>query len=120
MPQENILNTQFTIKINGTALSDAEANYIIEATVDQHTHLPHMFTIRLYDPRMELLDSQKFNLTKTVEISAKTNDGSQVVLIKGEITALEPEFQMAEPPFSLFAVMINLTVCSARAKAKHT
>jgi len=93
MPQENILNTQFTIKINGTALSDAEANYIIEATVDQHTHLPHMFTIRLYDPRMELLDSQKFNLTKTVEISAKTNDGSQVVLIKGEITALEPEFQ---------------------------
>ncbi|MBE2224182.1 MAG: VgrG-related protein [Anaerolineae bacterium] len=93
MPQGNIVNTQCEIKVGGTALTSEEQNLVVETTVDQHTHLPHMFTIRMYDPGMKLLDSKKFDLTKEVEISGTTETGTKIKLIKGEITALEPEFQ---------------------------
>jgi phage protein D len=66
---------------------------IIEVQVDQHSHLPDMFTIRFRDPGFDLLDDGPFDLTKEVEIKAAKQDGEQVVLIKGEITAIEPVFQ---------------------------
>ncbi len=93
MPESNVLNTSGTIKINGAALTPEEMNQVVEVVVDQHTHLPHMFIMRLYDPGLALLDSGKFDLTKEVEISSKTETSSSITLIKGEITALEPEFQ---------------------------
>jgi len=93
MPEENILNTRCDIKVGGTLLADDEHNLVIETIVDQHTHLPHMFTIRMYDPGMALLDSKKFDLTKEVEIIGTTDTGTEISLIKGEITAIEPEFQ---------------------------
>lgn len=93
MPEENVVNTQCTIKVEGTALTDEEQNLVVETIVDQHTHLPHMFTIRMYDPGMEMLDSKKFDLAKQIEITGTTESGTVVKLIKGEITALEPEFQ---------------------------
>ena len=93
MTEENILNTPCKIKVTGTVLADEEQNLVIETIVDQHTHLPHMFTIRMYDPGMALLDSKKFDLTKEIEIIGTTEAGTEITLIKGEITALEPEFQ---------------------------
>ncbi len=93
MPETNVVNTQCEIKVGGTALTNEEQNMVVETIVDQHTHLPHMFTIRMYDPGMSLLDSRKFDLTKEVEISGTTESGTKVKLVKGEITALEPEFQ---------------------------
>jgi phage protein D len=93
MPQENVINTQCEIKIGGSVLPLEEQNLIVETIVDQHTHLPHMFTIRMYDPGMKLLDSKKFDLTKEVEISGTSETGTKTILLKGEITALEPEFQ---------------------------
>ena len=93
MSGDNVLNTQLEIKVGGTALSQEEINLVIEVVVDQHSHLPDMFTIRINDPDMTLLDSKKFDLTKEVEISGLPESGSKVKLIKGEITALEPEFQ---------------------------
>lgn len=93
MPQENVLNTQIAIKVGGSPIEATLLNQVAEAVVDQHTHLPHMFTIRLYDPSLELLDNGPFDLTKEVEITAKTGSNQVVTLIKGEITALEPEFR---------------------------
>ncbi len=66
--------------------------YLAEVIVDQHSHLPHMFSIRFHDPELKLIDSGPFDLTRTVKIEADTEDGTTVTLIEGEITALEPEF----------------------------
>jgi phage protein D len=66
--------------------------HLAEVIVDQHSHLPDMFSIRLHDPELKLIDSGPFDLTKTVKIEADTSDGTTVTLIEGEITALEPEF----------------------------
>ena len=86
------LTSQAYIKVNGSPLKRDIAQKIMETVVDQHTHLPDMFTIRLNDRDLELLDKGPFDLTKEVEIEGETEDGKKYTLMKGEITALEPEF----------------------------
>jgi phage protein D/phage baseplate assembly protein gpV len=93
MADEQPITSQIGIKLGGTAVQPAIMTSIAEVVVDQHSHLPGMFVIRLYDPQLELLDSGPFDLTKEVEISAENSDGQKFTLIKGEITALEPVFE---------------------------
>jgi phage protein D/phage baseplate assembly protein gpV len=56
-----------------------------------------MFTVRLQDSDLKLLDEGPFDLTKEVEIAATKDELSNdaIVLMKGEIVALEPEFNEA-------------------------
>lgn len=89
---DNRISSQFSIKVNGQEAPPDVRGDVQEVTVDQHVHLPGMFVIRVSDPRMERLDGGPFDLTKEVEIAAETEEGDPVVLIKGEITALEPSF----------------------------
>jgi phage protein D/phage baseplate assembly protein gpV len=52
-----------------------------------------MFVIRVHDEGLECMDSGPFELGAEVEIGVKAEDGGQEeTLIKGEITALEPDF----------------------------
>jgi phage protein D len=93
MPNEQTLASQIYIKLGGTAVQTAVMQNMAEVVVDQHSHLPDMFTIRLHDPGLELLDNGPFDLTKEVEIEAAAADDNKVTLVKGEITALEPQFE---------------------------
>lgn len=96
---EKNLSSQIKIQIKGNPLDNAIANRLIEATVDQHTHLPDMFTIRFTDSDMTLLDGDTFTLGKEIKISGDNEQGDAFILIDGEITALEPSFmpgQIAE------------------------
>lgn len=88
----NQLTSRIYIKIAGAEAQEAVVNKILEATIDQHTHLPHMFTIRLADPQLKLIDEGPFDLTKKIEIEVAQPDGNKVKLIEGEITALEPTY----------------------------
>lgn len=92
MPETQTLASQLYIKLGGTAVQSPVMQNVAEVVVDQHSHLPDMFTIRLHDPKLELLDNGPFDLTKEVEIEAATADDNKFTLIKGEITALEPQF----------------------------
>ena len=88
----NSLASQIHITLNGNDVPQAVISKLDSVTVDQHAHLPDMFEIRIHDPGLEILDNGPFDLTKEVEISSEKTDGTKVVLIKGEITALEPQF----------------------------
>src|SRR5688572_4649186 len=92
MPSKQPLTSRIYIKVGGSEAQEAVINNVLEVVVDQHTHLPHMFTIRLADPGLELLDNGPFNLTKEIEIEVADPDGTKQKLIKGEITAIEPAF----------------------------
>lgn len=94
MPERAQLTSQVTIKVAGTKLQPEVTSLIVEVVVDQHAHLPHMFTIRLHDPDLKLLDTGPFDIAKEVEIAASGDEeGNEVIpLLKGEVTALEPEF----------------------------
>jgi phage protein D/phage baseplate assembly protein gpV len=92
MPDERTLTSQVYIQLDGSNVQQPVMNKLAELLVDQHTHLPDMFTIRLHDPELKLLDEGPFDLTKEVEIAAETAGGEKKTLMKGEITALEPSF----------------------------
>lgn len=92
MPERQPIVSHIAIEVDGEKLSSAVLGQLLEVTVDQHVHLPSMFSIRLYDPEMKLLDGKPFNLASEVKISSKTGEGKIIQLIKGEVTALEPNF----------------------------
>lgn len=93
MANENPLTSQLYLQLNGSEVQQPVMANVAEVVVDQHSHLPDMFTIRLHDPELELLDNGPFDLTKEVEITAETAGGDKATLMKGEITALEPIFE---------------------------
>lgn len=93
MSEQPPLTSQLAIKLAGQPVQQPVMAAVAEVTVDQHAHLPHMFTLRLHDPGLELLDNGPFDLTKPIEISAEDDEGNSFPLIKGEITALEPRFE---------------------------
>ena len=89
-----MLTTQIFLTVDGSPVQSPASNVIQEVVVEQHVHLPDMFTIRLTDTNMlEHLDQGPFDLTKEVEVQANTEDDAKHILIKkGEITSLEPSF----------------------------
>ena len=97
-PQQKRLASQVYVKVNGQPLQATIANAILNVEVDQHTHLPTMFTIRLKDSwdrkKLTLMDGGLFDFGKPVVIEASVADSDEkVTLVDGEITALEPEFE---------------------------
>jgi phage protein D len=90
----NELASQVSLKIAGQPVTQQVMDNLAYLSVEQHVHLPGMFTLRFNDdPEFTLLDGTQFGLTKEVEVIAQTADGTSVTLIKGEITALEPEYK---------------------------
>ncbi len=92
MPAQNELASQVKIKVDGSDIQQNVMDSLASLTVDQHSHLPGMFLLRFLDPGLELLNNGPFDLTKEVEVLAQKGDGTPVSLIKGEITALEPQY----------------------------
>ena len=85
------LSSQIKIRVDGTDVAPEIMADLVEVIVDQHAHLPGMFSVHFRDPRLDLIDGRTpFNLTKEVEIFGAQGSGSLVSLIKGEITAVEP------------------------------
>jgi phage protein D len=91
MSQDDSLASQIDIFVDGTAVPTDTMDNLMEAVVDQHSHLPHMFMLRFYDSAHELIDGSTFGLTKEVEIKGYNSSDTAFSLIKGEITALEPQ-----------------------------
>ncbi len=84
--------SQLFIKVGGSDVSTELMNVLREAIIDTSLQLPSMFSLTFLDPQLKWVDEAMFDLGKEVQISAQVPGGSSEVLIKGEITALEPVF----------------------------
>jgi phage protein D/phage baseplate assembly protein gpV len=85
---------QIFIKVNGTLIDEPTMNALLDAEISTSLGLPAMFILRFADPSLELVDTNKFPLGKPVEIEIKSRGTeSTATVIKGEITAIEPEFR---------------------------
>jgi phage protein D/phage baseplate assembly protein gpV len=84
------------IKIGGQDVSQDFENAILEIIVDSSLYLPSMFTIKLMDPQLKWVDDALLDIGKEVQIQMKADENEgptqAAILIKGEITALEPLF----------------------------
>lgn len=87
--------SMFYIKIDGQPVPQEFIDSLNEVVVDTSLYMPSMFTISLNDPDLKWVDNALLALGKPVEISVKPDEGeggTEVALIKGEITGLEPNF----------------------------
>jgi phage protein D len=82
------------VRVNGTPLDPELAAKLLEVRVEDHLRLPDAFLIRISDPGLEHVDSNPLEVGAEVEIKFAGIDSSDrlVTLLKGQITALEPEF----------------------------
>jgi phage protein D len=86
---------QIAIKVNGGDLPAATMNNLFEAEVETTLDLPSMFVLRFYDDEMTLTmtDGNTFAVGATVQIDMTVGGSDNfVTVLKGEITAIEPEF----------------------------
>src|SRR5690349_10477651 len=97
MPGQAPQVPQIAIKVNGSDLSVAIMNTLFEAEVETTLDLPSMFALRFYDDTQNftLTDGDTFAVGAAVQIDMVDVDASTetfVTVLKGEITAIEPEF----------------------------
>lgn len=82
------------IKVGGSPLSRDMMDDLFEAEVETTLYLPSMFTLRFHDDaNFKWLDSSHFQVGGSVDIELGDPVSYQMTsLMKGEITAIEPEF----------------------------
>jgi phage protein D/phage baseplate assembly protein gpV len=102
MPEEMFV-PQFSLMVGGQEAPPELMRAIVEFMVDDSLYLPDMFTLRLHDPALEWVDSELLAVGVEIEIVATaashgTQSGASDQLIKGEITALEPNFERDGEP----------------------
>lgn len=91
MPQSEVALSVAKIKING---SNAQPDFFRDldwVEVDDSLYLPAMCTIRLADPSLEWVDSEKLKIGAEIEVALSAG-GAEGNVFKGEVTSIEPEF----------------------------
>ncbi len=94
MPEEFALRPR--VEIDGAPLS-AELEVLLErVVVDDHLHTPDMFEVTFRDAERQVLSQAKAKIGSKVKVSAPPLGGTTPdVLISGEVTALEGEYDSA-------------------------
>jgi phage protein D len=94
MAQEFTLRPR--VEIDGSPLS-AELEVLLEqVVVDDHLHTPDMFEITFRDAERQVLSRANAKIGSRVKVSAPAlGGGSPDVLISGEVTAFEGEYDLA-------------------------
>ncbi|MEO6797946.1 MAG: VgrG-related protein [Candidatus Dormibacter sp.] len=81
------------VELDGSPLSSQTEALLEHVVVDHHQHLPNMFAITFHDPARDVLNQLNVHIGSTVTIKVTPSGGSSPeTLIKGEITALEAEY----------------------------
>lgn len=91
MPEE--FGVRPRVEIDGSPLADELEVLLERVVVDDHLHTPDMFTITFRDAQHKVVNDAKVKIGTKVKISAPPLGGSSPeVLISGEVTALEAEY----------------------------
>ena len=81
------------IRINGSSLEPTIAAQVLEVRVETRLMLPSMFSLRIPDPEITLIDDERFKIGTVVEILFQAADKAiQTRVFSGQITSLEPDF----------------------------
>jgi phage protein D len=92
MPDDPRIGVKPTIEVDGSALA-AEVEVLLEqVVVDDHLHLPDMFLLSFRDVGHQVVRQARLQIAAKVRISAPVGTSSSELLIDGEVTALEAEY----------------------------
>lgn len=81
------------VELDGKPLPAAAAPLLTTAYVDDSQQLPDAFVLRFRDPNRQVIGQLGVKVGSTAKVSVQVADDNQpAVLIQGEVTALEAEF----------------------------
>ncbi len=87
------VSNAFLVTVDGTPLPSDFEGLLVSAVVDDSLRLPDLFALHFRDPDRGLLAKSGLKIGSVVIVSVMTADGqTPQQLIKGEVTALEAEF----------------------------
>lgn len=94
MPAEVEFGAQPVVKVGGRPLPSELALVLVETTMNDHLHLPHMLELRFRDDGHDALSRGGLTVGKEIELSASEVGSSSAVhpLFKGEVTSLESHY----------------------------
>ena len=93
MPLTATVPSTAAIKVDGSDLDSSAVAAIESALVVDRLAMPDTFTIVFRDTERDLLSKAGLEIGKSIEISASSqSDESEAVLIKGEITSIEADY----------------------------
>lgn len=83
------------VEVDGTALPVELETLLEQVVVDDHLHLPDMFVLSFRDATREVVKQAHIKIGSRVRISAPAPGLSGELLIDGEVTSLEAEYDAA-------------------------
>jgi phage protein D len=93
MPLLATVSSRPVVSVGGSALADASFAVLVGAVVVDRLTAPDMFELVFADPDRTALKDAGLEIGSEVEIEAETGaDGELLALIKGEVTAIEFEY----------------------------
>ncbi len=90
--QTQVRVEQVGIKINGSNIPIPLMDALIDIEIESILYLPSMFTIRFHDDKIEWVNDSLFAVGNAVELLMNDGTGTLSTVMKGEITAVEPDF----------------------------
>jgi phage protein D len=92
MPEDARIGVKPRVEVDGSPLA-ADVEVLLEqVVVDDHLHLPDMFLLRFRDVGSQVVRQARLQIASRVRISAPGGSGGAELLIDGEVTALEAEY----------------------------
>src|SRR5262245_49047588 len=96
MPEDALAGVKPRVEIDGAPLAADVETLLEQVMVDDHLHLPDMFVLAFRDAGHGIAKQAKVTIGSKVKISVPgPNGGGTEVLIEGEVTALEAEYDAA-------------------------
>jgi phage protein D len=92
MPGGQQYATTFLVEIDGQQLPEDVRALLVSACVDDSRNVPDLFVLRFRDPDRLVVGKAKATIGAAVQVSVTAPElGSPLVLLSGEVTALEAE-----------------------------
>ena len=103
------------VRITGVTLAADVSDHVMSLRCETSLDLAGSFSLELYNPDNQLLDSALFDLGKTVEIHMGYGHTLQPMML-GEITSLEPSFPAAARRRCASAATTSPTGCATTSR----
>ncbi len=93
MSGENGFSVQAQVKVDGMPLSDEVHGVLEQVVIDQHLHLPDMFTLTFRDQDRQIVQDARIKIgSKVVIEAAAADETSPQAILTAEVTTIEAEY----------------------------
>ncbi len=120
MPATTEMVAHFVLKLDGSDAPAELAENLAEVVVETNLLLPAMCTAKFYDKELRWVDATQLKVGTEIEVQVQASaETESQTIFKGEITALEPEFNQSNVVMQVRAFDKGHRLHRGRRQANH-